>query len=63
MSSPNKNTQRDFEKEYYEIFQILSIKREDIIHEWNNDGDIIKPLSIYETTEETPILSSHSTVK
>ncbi|HPW67098.1 MAG TPA: hypothetical protein PLS84_08490 [Salinivirgaceae bacterium] len=39
--------ERDFAKEYTEIFSILGINSNNIVHEWNKEGDTIKEFTLY----------------
>ena len=51
--------EKDFEKEYSEIFSILGINANNIKHEWNKEGDNIKEFNLYED-HPTPILTPNT---
>lgn len=51
--------EKDFEKEYSEIFSILGINANNIMHEWNKEGDNIKEFNLYED-HPTPILTPNT---
>ncbi|HOE39824.1 MAG TPA: hypothetical protein PLG05_09035 [Bacteroidales bacterium] len=51
--------EKDFEKEYSEIFSILGINVNNIKHEWNKEGDNIKEFNLYED-HPTPILTPNT---
>jgi hypothetical protein len=51
-----KTEEKDFKKEYSEIFSILGINADNIRHEWNQEGDNIKEFNLYED-HPTPILT------
>lgn len=51
--------EKDFKKEYSEIFSILGINADNIKHEWNKEGDNIKEFNLYEDYP-TPILTQNT---
>lgn len=56
---PNQSQTNDYFQEYFEIFSILRINSENIKHEWNKEGDIIKDFNLYED-HPTPILTQNT---
>lgn len=54
-----KAEEKDFEKEYSEIFSILGINADNIKHEWSKEGDNIKEFNLYED-HPTPILTQNT---
>lgn len=53
------NKERDFTKEYAEIFSILGRNSANIVHEWNKEGDRFKKFSLYKESPKT-ILTTHT---
>lgn len=51
--------EKDFFKEYLEIFSILKINHEKLNHEWKKEGDSIKEFDLFEDHPK-PIITTYT---
>ena len=55
--SKSEQNNRDYTQEYLELFAALGVKPENMNHEWEKEGDVLKQFSLYDNVP-TPILTT-----
>jgi len=50
---------RDYFKDYSDIFSILKINQDQMKHEWNKEGDFIKEFDLFEDHPK-PIITTYT---